>query len=218
MSQSESYRGNILIVDDSPENLSVLTRMLSEQGYQVRPAISGELALKAVRKSPPDLILLDIMMAPGIDGYEVCRQLKNDTLTHDIPIVFMSALHDIPNKISAFEAGGVDYITKPFQIEEVLARVNTHLALRNLQKHLEEKNAQLEEALANVKTLRGLLPICANCKKVRDDHGYWKQIEVYIESHSNALFSHGLCPDCADKLYADQEWYQMRHTSEKRET
>lgn len=218
MPEIGTVRGNVLIVDDSPENLSVLTRMLSEQGYQVRPAISGELALKAIRKAPPDLILLDIMMTPGIDGYEVCRQLKSSDQTHDIPIVFMSALHDTVNKVKAFEVGGVDYITKPFQIEEVLARVNTHLALRNLQKHLEEKNAQLEEALANVKTLRGLLPICANCKKIRDDHGYWKQIEVYIESHSDALFSHGLCPECANALYADQEWYQQRQTSEKRET
>ncbi len=214
MPAGEAYRGNILIVDDSPENLSVLTRILSEQGYQVRPAISGELALKAVQKSPPDLILLDIMMTPGIDGYEVCRQLKEQEQSHDVPVIFMSALHDTMNKVNAFEVGGVDYITKPFQIEEVLARVNTHLVLRNLQKHLKEKNAQLEEALASVKTLRGLLPICASCKKIRDDHGYWKQIEVYIESHSEALFSHGLCPDCADKLYADQEWYQKRQTSE----
>jgi PleD family two-component response regulator len=208
MVSEEKQHGNILIVDDSPENLSVLTRMLAEQGYQVRPAISGELALKAIPKACPDLILLDIMMAPGLDGYEVCRRIKADEQTRDIPIIFMSALHDTVNKIKAFEFGGVDYITKPFQVEEVLARVNTHLALRRLQQRLEEKNTQLEEALASVKTLRGLLPICANCKKIRDDHGYWKQIEEYIESHSEALFSHGLCPDCADKLYADQEWYQ----------
>ena len=198
MVSKEKQHGNILLIDDSPENLSVLTRMLVEQGYQARPAISGELALKAIPKAHPDLILLDIMMAPGLDGYEVCRRLKADELTRDIPIMFMSALHDTINKIKAFECGGVDYITKPFQVEEVLARVNTHLALRRLQQRLEEKNAQLEEALASIKTLRGLLPICANCKK----------IEEYIESRSEALFSHGLCPDCADKLYADQEWYQ----------
>jgi PleD family two-component response regulator len=212
--QPETSHGNILIVDDSPENLSVLTRMLAEEGYQVRPAISGELALKAIQKSPPDLVLLDIMMAPGIDGYEVCRQLKVSVVTRDIPIVFMSALHDTVNKVKAFDVGGVDYITKPFQIEEVLARVHTHLALRRLQKHLENKNAQLEDALSSVKTLRGLLPICASCKKIRDDQGYWKQIEEYIENHSEALFSHGLCPDCADKLYADQEWYQKHRKGE----
>lgn len=210
----EAYRGNILIVDDSPENLNVLTCMLSKHGYQVRPAISGELALKAVRKAPPDLILLDIMMAPGIDGYEVCRRLKASEQTRDIPVIFISALHDTANKVSAFDAGGVDYITKPFRIEEVLARINTHLALRNLQKHVEEKNAQLAEVLANVKTLRGLLPICASCKKIRDDQGYWKQLEEYIENHSEALFSHGLCPDCAEKLYADQQGDHQRQTSE----
>lgn len=214
MSGKARYHGNIVIVDDSPENLNVLTRMLSEQGYQVRPAINGELALKATRKALPDLLLLDIMMAPGIDGYEVCRQLKADAATREIPIIFMSALHETINKVKAFEIGGVDYITKPFQIEEVLARVHTHLSLRKLQTRLEEKNAQLEEALASVKTLRGLLPICANCKKIRDDQGYWKQIEVYIENHSEALFSHGLCPECAEALYADQEWYQQRQHSD----
>ena len=211
MAQTNTSQGNILIVDDTPENLTVLTRMLAEQGYLVRPAISGELALKAVKKSQPDLILLDIMMHPGIDGYEVCRLLKADTMTHDIPILFMSALHDTINKVKAFEIGGVDYITKPFQVEEVLARVKTHLALRNLQKHLEEKNAQLEDALARVKTLRGLLPICANCKKIRDDQGYWKQLESYIESHSDALFSHGLCPECMEQLYSGQIWYKKQH-------
>lgn len=211
MSQTSIFQGNILIVDDTPENLTVLTRMLAEQGYLVRPAISGELALKAVKKSQPDLILLDIMMHPGIDGYEVCRLLKADTMTRDIPILFMSALHDTVNKLKAFEIGGVDYITKPFQVEEVLARVKTHLALRNLQKHLEEKNAQLEDALAKVKTLRGLLPICANCKKIRDDQGYWKQLESYIESHSEALFSHGLCPECTEQLYGGQTWYKKQY-------
>jgi len=213
MPSGETYQDNILVVDDSPDNLNVLTHMLSEQDYQVRPAISGELALKAVQKSPPDLILLDIMMAPGMDGYEVCQQLKAHEQSRGIPVIFMSALHDTINKIKAFEVGGVDYITKPFQIEEVLARVHTHLVLRNLQKHLEEKNTQLEEALANVKRLRGLLPICASCKKIRDDQGYWKQIEVYIENHSEALFSHGVCPECADKLYAGQPWYKKRSTS-----
>lgn len=211
MAQTDTFQGNILIVDDTPENLTVLTRMLAEQGYLVRPAISGELALKAVKTSPPDLILLDIMMNPGIDGYEVCRQLKADQTTHDIPILFMSALHETVNKVKAFEFGGVDYITKPFQVEEVLARVKTHLALRNLQKHLEEKNAQLEDALARVKTLRGLLPICARCKKIRDDQGYWKQLEDYIENHSEALFSHGLCPECMETLYGEQAWYKKRH-------
>lgn len=195
---------DILIVDDTPENLTVLTQMLAQQGYRVHPAISGKIALKAALNAPPDLILLDIVM-PDMDGYEVCRQLKNHKKTHDIPILFMSALHETTDKVKAFELGGIDYITKPFQEEEVLARVRTHIALHNLQKRLEEKNAQLQEALDKVKTLKGLLPICASCKKIRDDKGYWNRLEEYIESHSDALFSHGLCPECLEKLYCEND-------------
>ena len=203
---------SILIVDDAPENLTMLTSMLTGQGYHVRPAINGQIALQAIRKLPPDLILLDIVM-PGMDGYEVCRQVKADATTRDIPVIFMSARQETLDKVKAFEVGGIDYITKPFQVEEVLARVETHVTLRNLQKHLEEQNAQLQEALDNIKTLKGLLPICASCKKIRDDHGYWNQLEEYIEKHSEALFSHGLCPECMEKLYAEQHWYKNRQGS-----
>jgi len=141
MSQS---KGNILIVDDIKENLRILSSILTEQGYQVRPALSGQLALTAVQESPPDLVLLDIMM-PGLDGYEVCRRLKANEQTQDIPVIFISALDEVFDKMTAFSIGGVDYITKPFQIEEVLARVYTHLALRNMRQKLKSKNEQLQE-------------------------------------------------------------------------
>lgn len=121
-------QADILIVDDTPVNLTVLSTMLSDNGYRVRPAISGELALKAARKSLPDLILLDIRM-PGMDGIAVCKALKADKLTCDIPVIFISALDDIADKVSAFQVGGVDYITKPFHFEEVLARVQSQLTL-----------------------------------------------------------------------------------------
>jgi len=97
----------------------------------------------------------------------------------------------------------MDYITKPVKVEAVLARVNTHLTIRRLQKDLEEKNAQLQEAFDNIKTLKGLIPICANCKKIRDDEGYWHQVEGYIRDHSEAEFTHGICPDCAMTLYPE---------------
>lgn len=147
MSQVTTKRGNILVVDDTPENLAILTSMLSRQGYLVRPAISGEVALKAVRKNPPDVILLDIMM-PHMSGYEVCEQLKADEQTRDIPVIFISALHKVFDKVKAFSLGGVDYITKPFQLEEVLARVETHLTLRSLHRELQENNTQLEHEIA----------------------------------------------------------------------
>jgi PleD family two-component response regulator len=198
----QAYIHDILIVDDTPENLTVLRQMLAEQNYMVRPALNGEIAINAVNMSSPDLILLDIRM-PGMDGYEVCKQLKSEEKTRRIPVIFISALNELDDKIKAFSLGGVDYITKPFQAEEVLARVKTHLTLRSLQKSIEDKNAQLQKALDEIKTLQGIIPICANCKNVRDDKGFWNQVETYISKHSEAEFSHSICPPCAKELYPD---------------
>lgn len=149
--QTDTPKAKILIVDDTPHVLRLLSAMLLKQGYEVQTAESGIEALEAVRATPPNLILLDIMM-PQMDGYEVCQHLKADEQTRDIPIIFVSALEEVENKVKAFTAGGVDYITKPFQAKEVLARVATHLALRALQKQLEEASeelaAQLEELQA----------------------------------------------------------------------
>lgn len=136
-------RGNILIVDDAPANLRLLSGILNKQGYKVRSVISGPMALTATRAAPPDLILLDINM-PEMNGYEVCQRLKENEETCDIPIIFISALDATEDKVKAFTIGGVDYITKPFQGEEVLARVQTHLALRDAQRQLQEANKDLE--------------------------------------------------------------------------
>jgi signal transduction histidine kinase len=141
--------GNILIVDDTPANLRLLSNMLAEQGYKVRSVISGQMALTATQASPPDLILLDIRM-PEMNGYEVCEHLKADEDTHDIPIIFISALDATQDKVKAFTVGGVDYITKPFQLEEVLARVETHLALRNLQKSLQREIIERDKLIAEL--------------------------------------------------------------------
>lgn len=135
--KTDPIRGDIIVVDDVPANLTLLTGMLKEKGYRVRPVPSGKLALKAVEHEPPDLILLDITM-PDMDGFEVCRKLKQDTRFRDIPIIFISALTETLDKVKAFGNGGVDYVTKPFQFEEVAARVETHLKLRRYQAHLED--------------------------------------------------------------------------------
>jgi len=134
-------KADILIVDDTLANLRLLAEMLTSHSYKVRGAPNGQMALKAARLSPPDLILLDIMM-PEMDGYEVCRQLKDDDITHDIPVIFISAMDETLDKVKAFALGGVDYITKPFQLEEVLARVKTHLSIRQLQQQLQQKNSR----------------------------------------------------------------------------
>lgn len=145
--QSDAQHGDILIVDDTPANLRLLSKMLAKRGYRVRPVPDGSLALAAVRAEPPDLILLDIRM-PGMDGYEVCQHLKADSSTQNIPIIFISALDATADKVRAFSIGGVDYVTKPFQVEEVLARVETHLDLRRLQNRLRDANRKMARELA----------------------------------------------------------------------
>lgn len=134
---------DILVVDDTPANLELISGMLKERQYQIRAAISGKLALQAARNEPPDLILLDINM-PEMDGYEVCRRLKEDAKLKDIPVIFLSSRAETIDKVKAFGAGGVDYITKPFQIEEIWARVETHLVLKSAREFLKDKNRFLE--------------------------------------------------------------------------
>ncbi|MEJ2200204.1 MAG: PAS domain S-box protein, partial [Desulfuromonadaceae bacterium] len=147
--KTERQSGRILVVDDTSANLQLLTNLLTEEGYTVYPASDGELALEFVRTTLPDLILLDIRM-PGMDGFEVCRRLKEDERISDVPVIFISILEDEREKVLGFEAGAVDYITKPFQSEEVLARIQTHLRLRELTERLEQKVEQRTAELSLV--------------------------------------------------------------------
>jgi sigma-B regulation protein RsbU (phosphoserine phosphatase) len=148
MSDAQSHLpADILLVDDTPENLRLLSQALAERGYGVRAVTSGARALESALAVAPDLILLDIRM-PAMDGFEVCRRLKQDERTSAIPVIFISAVDEIHDKVEAFRAGGVDYITKPFRVEEVFARTETHLALRRLQARLEHANLRFARELA----------------------------------------------------------------------
>jgi signal transduction histidine kinase len=141
-----SNKGNILIVDDTLENLQLLSNTLTDQGYKIRGAAKGQMAIRTARSFPPDLILLDIKM-PGMDGYEVCECLKADEQTRDIPVIFISALDEVIDKVRAFQVGGVDYITKPFHVEEVLARIEHQLMIQRLSTQLQEQNKQLQQEI-----------------------------------------------------------------------
>ena len=201
-------KNRILIVDDDQFNISVLTEILNND-YKIMTAESGGKALKAVAGPlPPDLILLDILM-PELDGYEVCEQIKADRSTAHIPIVFVTAVSEAMDAARAFEIGAVDYVTKPFNPVTVKARINTHIKLSSTLQ-------ALESALKEVKRLNGLLPICSCCKKIRDDKGYWKQVEMYLEEYSEAKFSHGMCPDCSDNLYGEEQWYKKMKERKKK--
>lgn len=185
----------ILIVDDEEINIDVLVGLLGRE-YRLNIAANGEQVFQRMAAAPlPDLILLDIVM-DGMDGYEVCRRLKADPATQDIPVIFLTARKATEDAVAGFRLGAVDFITKPFQPEELAARVGTHIRLRRVV-------VELEQALEEIKTLRGILPICSFCKRIRDDQGYWKQLEEYIHQHSEAEFSHSICRECARKYYPD---------------
>jgi adenylate cyclase len=142
---SKTGWGSILVIDDTLDNLRLLTALLKTQGYEVRAFTNGQMALASAKAKSPDLILLDINM-PDMNGYETCRRFKAETKTQDVPIIFISVLDEVLDKMQAFAAGGVDYITKPFQLQEVLARIETHLNLRRLQQQLQDQNTRLQVA------------------------------------------------------------------------
>ncbi len=165
MAEFMPSRGNIMIVDDHVDNLKILAAMLTGHGYSVRPTNAPTMVLKAVRKTPPDLILLDIQM-PETNGFELCERLKADPHTSHIPIIFLSVLDDVENKVKALKIGGADYITKPFQVEEVLARVELHLTVQRLQRELQENNRALSQEVQEHKQAREHLTLALNDKDV----------------------------------------------------
>ena len=185
----EQTKGSlILAVDDTPSDLELLAKILEREGYSLALAKDGPQALDIAAREKPDLILLDIFM-PGMDGIEICRRLKADSVIHDIPVIFVTSQSGSDEVLAGFEAGAVDYVTKPFRIPELLARVHVQAELRRVQRE--------------VRTLRGILPTCAHCKKIRDEKGVWHSIESYISQHSEAHFSHGICPDCVSIYFPD---------------
>ena len=217
----DQKKPHIMVVEDEKLSRMALSDILKPD-FKVFLAKNGTQAIDfALNKEDLDLIILDVMME-GIDGFEVCNVLKQHKRTKNIPVLFISALSNTTNKVKGFQVGGVDYITKPFQADEVIARVQTHLALTSLRKEIEIQNQllqkeieekkkieiereklilELQTALSEVKTLQGFIPICANCKNIRNDEGYWEQIEVYISHRAEVDFSHSICPVCVSKLY-----------------
>jgi phosphoserine phosphatase RsbU/P len=204
----------ILIVDDSPDQQTLLRAILGKAGHtDLLSADSAKSAFPMLNmdgQEPPaliDLILMDVLM-PELDGVEACRQIKGRPHLCDIPIIMVTANNDRSNLQAAFAAGANDYITKPVNSLELLARASSALALKKemdcrkaREEELRRSNDELQKALRDVKVLRGLIPICASCKKIRNDGGFWQQLEEYIGEHSEAEFSHGICQPCVKKLY-----------------
>jgi two-component system, sensor histidine kinase and response regulator len=177
--RNEKYTADILIVDDITANLKVLGGILKDEGYKVRPVLNGELALQVAQKEKPDLILLDIMM-PGMDGYEVCTRIKSNPDLKDIPVIFISALNDTNDLVKAFQSGGVDYITKPFQAAEVLARVATHLQICRQKNELKELNATKDKFFSIIAhDLRGPIGNMLSISELMTERGQYDEDTLY---------------------------------------
>ncbi len=235
---------HILVVEDSVTQAVQLQSLLERNGYHVTMATDGAEALSLMEKMHPTLVISDILM-PGMDGYELCRRIKKDAGTKDIPVILVTQLSEPEDILKGLECGADNFITKPYEEDFLLSRIQYILINRRLRtkvrtdmglevffanrrhfitsdriqildllfstyesalqkaRELERVNRKLQEALETIKTLEGILPICANCKKIRDESGEWQSLERYIGDRSNAVFSHGLCPDCARRLYPE---------------
>ncbi len=234
----------ILIVEDSPTQAIRLQNLLEETGYKVSVANSGADALACLTEGPCHLVVSDIVM-PGMDGYELCRKIKNNKDLKDLPVLLLTQLSEPEDIVKGLDSGADNFVTKPYDPELLLSQVEYILVNRTLrsrvrsemgmevifggEKHfinsdrlqildllfstyenslrqkreLERVNKELKAAADTINTLHGIIPICANCKQIRDDKGAWSQVEAYVSEHSEAQFSHGICPECAKKLYPE---------------
>jgi PleD family two-component response regulator len=198
---NKKKKSRILIVDDEAVNIQMVEKALQNE-YDICSAHNGYDAIRQLKEKQPDLILLDIMM-PDLSGFDVCKIIKADEMFADIPILFLTAMDTMTGETMGLESGGIDYLTKPVNLDLLKLRVHNHIDLKERNDLIREQRdllarqkEELEAALARVKQLEGIIPICMYCKKIRDDQKSWHQLERYISEHSEAVFSHGVCPDC----------------------
>jgi CheY-like chemotaxis protein len=201
-------RQSVLIVDDSPSDVLYIRKLIERTDRHVLTAHSGEEALKVLKGFECALVLLDIQLE-GLNGFQTAEKIRASARTRHLPIIFISATkRDQENVFRGYDAGAVDYLFKPLEPNLLRSKVSVfcelaaqRFVIQEQLKEIQAKNEVLHQQLEEIKTLRGLVPICARCKNVRDDSGFWQTIEAYVSDHSEAEFSHSLCPDCAGVLY-----------------
>jgi sigma-B regulation protein RsbU (phosphoserine phosphatase) len=194
----------VLVADDDAILRTVVAAMLRKGGYEVKLAADGEQAWAALRLADaPPLAVMDWMM-PGLDGPEICRRLRTRNTATPTYVILLTSRDTASDIVEGLRAGADDYVTKPPNEDELLARVSVGARMVALQQTLADRVRRLEEALSKVKQLQGLLPICSYCKRIRDDQNYWQQVESYITVHSGVQFSHSYCPECFEKYVKPQ--------------
>jgi sigma-B regulation protein RsbU (phosphoserine phosphatase) len=191
---------DLLIAEDDKVSRRALEMTLQKWGHRVCVTDDGTAAWEALQRPDlPTLAILDWTM-PGLDGIQLCRRIRETPRTKGVYVILLTARHGKEAILEGLDSGADDFITKPFDRDELRARLNVGLRVASLQQSLAARVGELEQALQNVKNLQGLLPICCYCKKIRDDGNYWQRVEEYISQHSEARFSHGICPDCFDQI------------------
>jgi DNA-binding response OmpR family regulator len=187
----------VLIADDDKLTLSVLNDTLARAGYDVITATDGDQAWKKLQQSNAPLAILDWLM-PGMEGIEICRRAQNDPKLANY-FILLTGKTKTEDLVAGLQSGASDYLRKPFDEAELLARVEVGVRFINLQRKLADRVDALEKALAQVKRLEGLLPICSYCKRIRNEQDYWERVDNYISQHANVRFSHNICPECYEK-------------------
>jgi phosphoserine phosphatase RsbU/P len=194
-----------LVADDDRGTVAIVASTLKRVGIEVSVAYDGADAWQRLAGEPaPSLAILDWMM-PNVDGLELCRRLRQDETRAHVYVILLTSRDGRADLVAGLDGGADDYLVKPFDLEELRARVQVGIRMATLQERLAERVVELQAALSKVKQLSGLLPICSYCKRIRSDENYWEQVESYIGQHSDAQFSHGICPACFETVRAEFE-------------
>ena len=187
-----------LIADDDPVAAMAVSRSMSNWGFETTVVHDGLAAWEHLTSSDPASLAIVDWEMPGLEGPELCRRVRSDTERAHLYLILLTARNSSTDLVAGLEAGADDYLIKPVDLNELKARVQVGVRVVSLQARLAEEVAELQATLDNVRRLRGLLPICAYCKRIRDDRNYWQRVEVYVSEHTDATFTHGICPSCLE--------------------